>query len=302
MTVKSFLSTGVLAALTVVPPLGDLHAEARPQVQLSGVALDVDDDNRFFMRTGGTVRDTISYEGLLPGQDYTLVGQLHHLGDGQDVGAPVYVSFVAESADGVAQLELPVPANRTSFNIDYAVHVTLLKGRVGPDEAADAAELAQIVDNSSPERVIQVHAIQRVKVSASDAADGDQRLDGQGGTIRARIAHENLVPGYSYTLWGELMKPSGQSTGIYASIAEYVPEQMNDAVTLDFVVPAGFEGVQLVPSIGLYHKKRVQFDQRGTVVPLADAPNPVMIASDPDLERADKTIAIGVLFEEQPES
>ena len=69
-----------------------------------------------------------------------------------------------------------------------------------------------------------------------------------------------------------------------------------------YQVPAGFEGVQLVPSIGLYHKKRVQFDQRGTVVPLADAPNPVMIASDPDLERADKTIAIGVPFEEQPES
>lgn len=289
----------LIAGSALVPPA---VAAAADSVAISAKVLDTDDDNRFFMRTGGTARGDVTHEGLTPGEDYTLAAQLFHVGEDKPVGEPVFASFVPEAASGQASVELPVPANRTPYNIDYAVHLTLYKGKVDAHGAGDAAAVAQIRDNESPDHVVQVHAIQRVKVVAADAADGDNRLPGAGGVIRASIEHENLVAGYHYTLWGELMKPSGQSTAIYAVIPDYVPEAMNGQVTMEFTVPEGLEGIELVPSIGLYHKSRIELLENGRLAALPDAPNPVMIASDPNLDRADKTIAIGVLFEEQNDS
>lgn len=301
-TRKARMAALVLALGATVAPIF-AHAEAASApVKLSAVATDLDDGNRFFMRTGGTVRDDATYDGLVAGRDYTLAAQLYHVGEAKPVGAPAFVSFVPGEPAGKASVDLAVPANRTPYNIDYAVHLTLYRGKVDAANAADAAVVAEIRDGQSPERVIQVHAIQRVEVSAEDAADGDRKLPGEGGVIRATVKHENLVAGYHYTLWGELMKPSGQSTGIYAVIPDYVPDHMNGTTTMEFTVPAGLEGIQLVPSIGLYHKKRVELLENGMITPLKDAPVPVMIASDPALDRASKTVDIGQLFEDQPES
>lgn len=291
----------LILGATMTPFLVRAEAASVP-VTLNAVATDLDDGNRFFMRTGGTVRDDASYDGLVAGKDYTLAAQLFHVGEKKPVGTPVFASFVPEQAAGKTSVDLAVPANRTPYNIDYAVHLTLYRGKVDAANARDAAVLAEIRDEQSPDRVIQVHAIQRIEVSAVDVADGDHKLPGEGGVIRATVKHENLVSGYHYTLWGELMKPSGQSTGIYAVIPDYVPDHMNGSTTMEFTVPAGLEGIQLVPSIGLYHKKRVELLENGMVSPLRDAPVPVMIASDPALDRPAKTVDIGQLFEDQPDS
>ncbi|MBU3030737.1 VaFE repeat-containing surface-anchored protein [Paracoccus marinaquae] len=289
----------VLAGSVLIP---HAPAYAADPASITATVLDVEDDNRFFMRTGGTARGDVAYEGLTPGEDYTLAAQLHHVGEDKAVGDPVFTGFTPEAASGQTSVELPVPTNRTQYNIDYAVYLTLYKGKVDQQSAGEAAALAEIRDTESPDHVIQVHAIQAIAVTAADAADGDNRLPAEGGVIRASVDHENLVAGYHYTLWGELLKPSGQSTGIYAAIPDYVPEAMNGQVTMEFAVPEGFEGISLVPSVGLYHKSRVELPQDGRLTVLPDVPNPVMIASDPNLDRADKTIAIGVLFEEQDDN
>lgn len=287
----------LLAGPALVPPA---LAQDADSVSISAVVLDTEDDNRFFTRIGGAARADVAYEGVTPGEDYTLAAQLHHVGEDKPVGEPVLMPFTPEAASGQVSIELPVPANRTEYNIDYAVHLTLYKGQVEAADATDAAAVAQIRDVENTDHVVQVHAIQRIRVTAADAADGDNRLPPEGGVIRATIQHENLVAGYPYTLWGELLKPSGQSTAIYAVIPEYLPEAMNGEVTMEFTVPEGLEGIELVPSIGLYHQARVEILGNGALVALPDAPNPVMIASDPNLDHEDKTIAVGVLFEEQP--
>ncbi|MFT4014048.1 MAG: VaFE repeat-containing surface-anchored protein [Paracoccus sp. (in: a-proteobacteria)] len=270
-------------------------------VKLTSTVVEDSDGNRFFMRTGGIARDDVTYEGLTAGQTYTLVAQLYHIGDKQVVGAPAFAELTPEAASGKTSFLFPVPQNRTRYNIDYAVYLTLYEGRVDASNLADATPVAQIRDTESEAVVLQVHAIQRVAVTARDAADGDRALPGAGGRIVAEVAYENLVEGYPYTLWGELMKTSGQSTGIYASIPEYRPEGKNGTVTMEFTVPEGFEGVALMPSIGLYHKKRVAIGDNGILSILPDVPNPVMIASDPNLNVPEKTIAIGTLFEDLPE-
>lgn len=243
----------------------------------------------------------MTYDGLAPGQDYTLAAQLYDVAAGKLIGAPTLAELTPNAAAGRTSFLFPVPQNRTRTNIDYAVYLTLYEGRVEPAGLALAKTVAEIRDTESEDTVIQVHAVQRITATATDAADGDHALPETGGTITAKVDYENLVEGYPYTIWGELMKPSGQSTGIFASIAEYKPAGKSGSVTLEFAVPEGFGGVALVPSVGLYHQKRVKVQANGALAILPDAPNPVMIASDPELDRADKTIAIGTLFEDMPQ-
>ncbi|MDT1060229.1 VaFE repeat-containing surface-anchored protein [Paracoccus sp. CPCC 101403] len=293
----------VLIVLTVAVVIAGVPLQAvnaQEGIVLGSKVVEDSDDNRFFLRTGGIARDDVIYKGLTPGQRYTLAAQLFDVAKGETVGEPTFAGLTPEAAEGSTSFQFPVPPNRTRFNIDYAVYLTLYEGEVDATSMAGARSLAEIRDTKGEATVIQVHAVQRVTVAAADAADGDQSLPGQGGIIRATVDYENLVEGYHYTLWGELLKPSGQATGIYASIPDYAPEGKKGSVTMEFTVPKGFEGVALVPSIGLYHKSRVGIDDKGVLYVLPDAKVPVMIASDPNLNVPAKTVAIGTLFEDLP--
>lgn len=273
------------------------HAQpAGGEAALSAVLVDAEDDNRFFTRSGGTARDDVTYDGLTAGTGYTISAQLVDIASGETVGDPVLQGFTADAPAGMLGISIPVPANRTRYNIDYTSHLTLYEGDVDASSAARVPVLARLAEDATEHRVIQVHAVQRVSVTAADAADGDRALPAEGGTIVATVDYENLVEGYHYTLWGELLKASGQSTGIFASIADYVPDTKNGSVTMRFVVPEGLDGLQLVPSIGLYHQSRVELQQSGALTVLPDAPNPVMIASDPNLNVTEKLVAIGTPF------
>lgn len=296
----------VAAALCVLA-LGALPCAALAQseagaITLSGVAIDTADDNRFFTRRGGAVRDVVTYAGLTPGQPYTLVAQLHDMTADAPVGEPVLLTFTPDAAEGTISIELPVPQNRTQFNIDYVVTLKLHEGEVDAAAAAGASPVAEAVDTGNPDQTIQVHAIQRISVTAADPADGDQQLPPEGGTILATVAHENLVPGYKYALWGQVLTPSGQSTGIFASVPEYVPEAINGSLTMEFAIPSGFDGIRLVPVIGIYHQNRVIINEDGSLTWLPDAPNPVMIDSDPGVDAPEQTVNIGTPFEDTPDT
>lgn len=265
---------------------------------LTAVAIDAADDNRFFTRVGGVVRDDVTYGGLVAGQPYTLAAQLLNMKTQALEGDVEFMTFTPEAAEGRVSIELPVPQNRTEFNIDYVIVLTLYEGDVDAGNASDATILAELSDTANLEQTIQVHAIQSISVTAADAADKDNALALDGGTIIATVEHVNLVPGYKYTLWGQLLTPSGQSTGLYASVPEYVPKQKNGSLTMEFTVPTGFEGIRLIPAIGLFHQNRVSLNEDGSLTWLPDAPNPVMIASDPSLDAAEQTINIGTAFED----
>lgn len=289
-------AVALTCALGILLPV-DL-ALAQGEVTLSGVALDIVDDNRFFTRVGGTVRDDVTYDGLVPGQPYTLAAQLFNMTTQEVSGDVGYMPFTPEAAAGTISVELPVPQNRTDFNIDYVVFLTLYEGEVDGSNVADATALTKLEDTANIDQTIQLHAIQGITVTAADAADGDQRLPPEGGVIEATVEHVNLVAGYRYTLWGQLVTPSGQSTGIYASVPEYVPEEMNGSLKMEFTVPEGFEGLRLVPSVGLYHQNRVEIREDGFLNQLPDMPNPVMIASDSTVDAPEQTVDIGTPFEE----
>ena len=267
---------------------------AQGAVTLKGLALDTADNNRFFTRLGGTVGNALTYTGLAAGEIYTASGQLFNLTTKSLVGDVVTTTFTAKASSGTAQLELQVPQNRTEFNIDYVVVVNLYKGKT-----AQGNVIAKLDDLANPSQTIQLHAIQSIQVTAT-TADGGRSLPGNGGKIIAKVNYANMVEGYAYTIWGQLLTPSGQAIGVFASIPEHVPETKAGSVSLEFDVPKGYEGISLVPAIGLYHQKRVEIGQDGNLTWIIGSPMPVMIASDMSVDAPEQTIAIGVPFADQP--
>lgn len=269
-------------------------ALAQGSVTLQGLALDTADNNRFFTRLGGTVGNALTYTGLSAGETYTASGQLYNLTTKSLAGQAVTTTFTPQASSGTAQLALPVPQNRTAFNIDYVVVVKLYKGKT-----ATGNVVAKLDDLANPAQTIQLHAIQSIQVTAT-TPDGGRSLPGHGGKIIAKVNYANMVEGYPYTIWGQLLTTSGQAIGVFASIAECVPETKAGSVSLEFDVPAGYEGISLVPAIGLFHKKRVEIGKDGNLAWIPGSPMPVMIASDMSVDAPEQTIAIGVPFADQP--
>ena len=285
--------TMMLAAAMALPAIAsDLGAYAP---SLTGIFVDAADGNRFFTRIGGTAEDRLTYQGLTAGQNYSLESRMVVVGSGQK-SESVVTDFTAAAATGNILVQFPVPPNKTDFNIDYVSEHNLFQITGGKRQLI----LTVLGNSKDPNRTIQVHSIQRIKItSVADAQDGDRRIDGQGGKIIVKLRYENMVEGYAYTIWGQLLTPSGQAIGNFASIPRYAPAKKRGTLMLTFTVPAGYEGLSVIPSVGIYHHNRVTIAENGYLNWNPGAPNPVMIASDTNLNARNKTIEVGVPFGEE---
>lgn len=286
-TEPSFCTKTLLAsaAVTVAMASGVLA-----EITMSGKLVDAEDENRFFTRLGGEAREDLSISGLDQGKDYILTTVLIDAASKEEIET-VDTPFTAETSDANLSVTIPVARNEGDVNIDYVTR-NLLR------EAGSETVLVEITgDASDPDRAIQVHSIQRVSViSVKDAADGDNRIDAQGGKIDVVVGYENMVEGYAYTVWGQILTPSGQSRGIFASVREHRPEKKAGEVTLTFDIPAGLDGISILPSVGIYHQNRVEILEDGNISWIPGSANPVMIASDTDLKDESRMIEVGVPF------
>lgn len=284
---RSFPMMTLLASAAMTAAMA---SGALAEITMSGKLVDAEDENRFFTRLGGEARDDLSISGLDQGKDYILTTILIDAASGKEIET-VDTPFTAETADADLSVTLPVPRNEGDVNIDYVTR-TLLR-----EPGSETVLVEMTGDALDPDRAIQVHSIQRVSViSVKDAADGDNRIDGQGGKIEVVVGYENMVEGYAYTIWGQILTPSGQSRGIFASIPEYKPEKKAGEVTLTFDIPAGLDGISVLPSVGIFHQNRVEILEDGNISWIAGAANPVMIASDTDLKDESRMIEVGVPF------
>lgn len=282
MTMRSLVTSTVLFAA--------ISTGAFAEVSLSGTLTDVEDGNRFFTRLGGEAQEDLTLTGLEEGMEYILTTALIDAASGEEVDN-VETTFTADSPEKDLSISLSVPRNEGELNIDYITKNTLRSGDTRTaliDVTGDAAD---------PARGIQVHSIQRINVlSVADASDGNKRLHGEGGKVEVTVGYENMVEGYKYTIWGQMLTPSGQSRGIFAVIPDFAPTTKAGELTLVFDIPSGLDGTSVTPSVGIYHQNRVEIREDGNLIWLLDAPKPVMIASDTDLDNDALMIEVGVPF------
>ncbi|QTV80080.1 VaFE repeat-containing surface-anchored protein [Microbacterium sp. NIBRBAC000506063] len=176
--------------------------------------VDAADGDRVLAWNGGVVVDTVAYENLVPGQEYTLVGELMDKADGSGTGITGSVTFTPEEPNGEIDVLFTVPEGYASSEL--VAFEWLFEGAVAGDPEDAVAEHTDIDDPAQTVTVEDAPVVQDPVIGTSlvDSADGDRVLPWNGGTVIDTVAYQNLTPGVEYTLTGELMdKADGSGTG-----------------------------------------------------------------------------------------
>jgi TQXA domain-containing protein len=121
-----------------------------PLVPSIGTSLvDAADGDRVIAPEGGTVIDTVAYENLTPGTEYTLTGELYDRATGEPTGITGTTTFRPTESSGEVGVELTIPegfAGRTLVAFEY---LTIGDTQVASHEDID--DEAQTVRVEEPE-------------------------------------------------------------------------------------------------------------------------------------------------------
>ena len=154
--------------------------------------------------------------------------------------------------------------------------------------------------------VTEVENAPYIGTKATDKADGDKKLEANGGVVIDTIDYVGLKPGEEYTMKGELMEKDKDGnvtpTGIVAETT-FTPEESEGSIDVEFTVPEGYEGKTLVVfeelekngEVVAEHKKPESVNQ--TVVIGERAPLIGTIAHEKDSDESDKIIDNGKVID-----
>lgn len=206
--------------------------------------VDAADGDRVLGWNGGAVIDTVAYENLVPGTEYTLRGELMRKSDGSPTGITGSTTFTPTAADGSVDVGFVVPEG-------FAGETLVAFEELHEGAGAAGEPIAEHKDIDDPAQTVFVEEAPVVPTPAIgtslvDAADQDHVLASGGGALIDTVAYLNLTPGVEYTVAGELMnKADGRPTGITGSTT-FTPTSPNGSVEVPFTVSAEFAGEVLV--------------------------------------------------------
>ena len=183
-----------------------------------------------------TLIDTVSYQNLIPGKEYTLTGTLMDKEtkkplevDGKPITAQT--TFTPEKADGNVEL---------SFTFDASA----LRGKtivVFESVSYKEKEIAVHADIDDHEQSIY---FPEIKTTAKDGADDDKEvLSSKEATIIDTVTYKNLIPKAKYKLVGILMdKETGKAILVnektVTAETEFSPKESDCSVDVTFTFDA----------------------------------------------------------------
>src|SRR5690625_2855933 len=217
-------------------------AEEEPGAEPSiGTTVAVDgSDEKVLPLTGGTVIDTVAYEGLETGEDYLLEGEIY-TPEGVATGITASAEFTPETADGTTDVIFNITAEQVAeyAGQDLVVFEYLfVDGEQEPvAEHADPEDEAQTFTVAEEDPVVPVDPW----IGTTVAVDGSDEkvLPLTGGTVIDTVAYTGLTPGEDYLLTGEIRtSPDGEATEIEPVTATFTPEEADGTTTVEFVISA----------------------------------------------------------------
>ena len=187
------------------------------------------------------VTDTVRYHNLLVGKTYTVQGILMDketgeplLIDGKEVVAET--TFTAEAADGSIDVIFELDASELAGKTLVVFESLLMDSEDGIGSFPEVeGSTVLIAVHRDLEDEAQTIYIPKIWTEASDTNTSGKKLYGTvDANVKDIVSYENLIPGQTYTVKGELMdKESGKGTGIYAE-ASFTADEANGSVTLVF--------------------------------------------------------------------
>ncbi len=274
---QSLILVAPSTATTEADATVEWAAVAVPTIGTSLV--DAADQDRVLAWDGGPVVDTVSYENLEPGVEYTLTGELMRKSDGSATGITGSATFTPTEASGTVAVNMVVPegyAGETLVAFEWLFEGTDTSGEPVA-EHTDIDDAAQtIVVEEAP-----VVPVPTIGTSLVDAADRDRVLPWNGGTVVDTVTYEHLVPGVEVTLTGELMRKSdGSATGITGSVT-FTPRAASGSVDVTLTVPEGHAGESLVAFEWLYEGSELLGEPIAEHTDINDAAQTVFVEAKP---------------------
>lgn len=184
-----------------------------------------------------TLEDTVSYENLIPGKEYTLKGVLMDKATGEPLllnGEEIRseTTFVPETPSGEVTVSFTFDSKYIKTDTDIVVFESLYK---------DGLELAVHADIEDEGQNVTVHV---PEIGTQAAAEGKKEVEAKGEiTIEDVVSYKNLTPGKEYTVSGVLMnKATGEPFTVNGkeirSEVTFTPETADGEVTVTFTFNA----------------------------------------------------------------
>ena len=160
----------------------------------------VDGDKNVVTDSEATVVDTISYNGLVPGKEYTVTGTLMDKATGEPLevdgkAVTAQTTFTAEKSSGTVNVTFTFDSRALESGTQLVAFERLSQNGNELVAHEDIEDVNQTVTVTPPS----------IGTTAVDGADGDKNVvvdDAM--TIRDTVTYHNLVPGREYTVKGTL--------------------------------------------------------------------------------------------------
>ena len=202
-----------------------------PKIHTTAVGEDTQDHIEK-AKNEAVIVDTVSYEGLEVGREYTVTGKLMD----KETGEPILVNgeevtagetFTAETEDGSIDITF-------TFDSSALAGKSLVAFETLYTEKKEVAVHADIEDEGQTVRIPEIHT------TATDKVTGDH--DGvvaKETTVLDEVFYTNLIPGKEYTVSGKLMvKETGEPLTIdgkeVTAEKTFVAEEADGSIILEF--------------------------------------------------------------------
>ncbi|MGS2664700.1 VaFE repeat-containing surface-anchored protein [Corynebacterium glucuronolyticum] len=256
---------------------------------------------------GAKVVDEVSYEGLVPGKEYTLKAELINKEDGKSVLGTGEKTFTPEKSEGVVSVTITVNDDVTE-PVEAAVAFEKLtstevndKGEETPDATPENPnQIAEHKDINDKDQTVTSEGSEKTpKISTNADFEGDLREVVAGAKVVDEVSYEGLVPGKEYTLKAELINKEDGKSVLGTGEKTFTPEKSEGVVSVTITV--NDDVTEPVEAAVAFEKlTSTEVNDKGEETPDATPENPNQIAEHKDINDKDQTVTSEVDDQDNP--
>ena len=242
---------------------------------------------------GAEIIDAVSYEGLVPGKQYTLSAELISKADGKTVLGKVEKTFTPEKSEGSVDVEITVDSDVTE-PVEAAVAFEELTSTGVNDKGEDTPDVekpnkvAEHKDIDDEDQTVTSKGSKKTPEISTNAdfAEGSHEVIA-GAEIIDTVSYEGLVPGKEYTLSAELISKEDGTTVLGKGEKTFTPAAANG--TEDVTITVNDDVTEPVEAAVAFEELiSTEVNDKGEDTPDAEQPNKV--AEHKDIDDKDQTV------------
>ena len=246
---------------------------------------------------GAKVVDQVSYEGLVPGKEYTLDAQLISKEDGKTVlGETKGHKFTPDEANGTEAVTIVVDEKVTE-PVEAAVAFETLTstevdkhGENKPTDKDNPNHVGEHKDINDDDQTVTSEGSEKTpKITTNADFEKGSHAVIAGAKIIDEVTYEGLVPGKEYTLKAELINKKDGETVLGTGEKTFTPEKSHGMVPVTITVNDDVkEPVQA--AVAFEELTSTEVNDKGEETPGTTPEKPNHIAEHKDIDDDDQTV------------